>query len=189
MTGWPAEGAPPLCLDGDAAPVLDRTRRHRSTGSVSHTDVGRLLVPATCEVVFAALVDADAREHWLPPTGMTGRFDRFDARTGGGYRLVLTYDDPATPGKSGAATDVVDVRFTAVERPGLVVEEADFVSDDPALTGTMTMTWTLEPTTGGTLVTITATDVPDGIDSADHAVAFEATLRQLAAHVADQHAT
>ena len=153
---------------------------------MSHTDVGRLLVPATREAVHAALLDARARERWLPPSGMTGRFEWFDARAGGGYRLVLTYDDPTTPGKSGAATDVVDVRFTAVDPPSQVVEEADFVSADPALAGTMTMTWTLEPHADGTLVTITATDVPDGIDSADHAAAFEATLRQLAAYVAER---
>ena len=153
---------------------------------MSHTDTGHLLVPATRESLFAALVDADARERWLPPTGMTGRFTWFDARAGGGYRLVLTYADPATPGKSGAATDEVEVRFTAVEPPSRVVEEADFVSDDPAFAGTMTMTWALEPVDGGTLVTITATDVPDGIDSADHAVAFAATLRQLASYVSDQ---
>lgn len=151
---------------------------------MSHTDVGHRHVAAPRETVFAALLDADARAAWLPPTGMTGRISWFDPRPGGGYRMTLAYDDPATPGKSGDGTDVVVVRFTAVERPSRVVEEADFVSDDTAYAGTMTMTWTLEPEGAGTLVTITATDVPDGIDSADHAVAFEATLRQLAAHVA-----
>jgi len=153
---------------------------------VTHTDVGRLLVPAPREAIFAALVDGEARASWLPPTGMTGRLAWFDARPGGGYRLTLTYADPTTPGKSGGADDVVDVRFTVVEPPSRVVEEADFVSDDPAYAGTMTMTWTLEPEGASTLVTITATDVPDGIDSADHEVAFEATLRQLAAHVAQR---
>ncbi len=51
----------------------------------------------------------------------------------------------------------------------------------------MTLTWTLEPDGAGTLVTITATDVPDGIDNADHEAAFAATLRQLAAHVGATH--
>ena len=150
---------------------------------MSHTDVGRLLVPAPREAVFAALVDGDARASWLPPTGMTGRLEWFDPRPGGGYRMTLTYADPTRPGKSGGADDVVDVRFTVVDPPACIVEEADFGSEDAAYAGTMTMTWTLEPEGAGTLVTITATDVPDGIDSRDHAVAFEATLRQLAAHV------
>ncbi len=30
---------------------------------------------------------------WLPPQGMTARFERFDPRPGGSYRLVLTYLD------------------------------------------------------------------------------------------------
>ena len=138
--------------------------------------------PAT---VFAALVDADAREQWLPPTGMTGRFAWFDARPGGGYRMVLTYDDRSTSGKSEANTDVVEVRFTAIEAPHRVVEEAEFVSDDPAFAGTMTMTWSLEPDPRGTRVTVTATGVPDGISSADHQQAFASTLGNLAAFLED----
>ncbi len=139
---------------------------------------------ASPEVVFAALVDVDARTAWLPPAGMSARFEWFDPRPGGGYRLVLAYDDPAAPGKSGANTDVVEVRFTVVERPCRLVEEVDFVSDDPEFLGTMTMTWALEAVEAGTLVTITATEVPDGISSTVHVEAFASTLSNLNAYVA-----
>lgn len=145
---------------------------------MSHTDVGRRVVNASRAEVFAALVDEGARTVWLPPVGMSGRFDRFDARPGGGYRLTLTYDD-ASAGKTGEGTDVVEVRFVAVDEPHRLVEEADFVSDDPRFAGTMTLTWALEPVDDGTLVTITATDVPDGISSEDHAAAFASTLGNL----------
>ncbi len=150
---------------------------------MSHTDTGRKLLSAPPTAVFAALVDADARAQWLPPTGMSGRFEWFDARAGGGYRMVLTYDDLTIAGKSEDNADVVDARFTVVEAPHRVVEEADFVSDDPAFAGTMTMTWSLEPADAGTLVTVTATDVPDGIGSADHVQAFESTLGNLGAYL------
>ena len=150
---------------------------------MSHTDRARAVIEASPDEVFAALVDAGARAVWLPPAGMTGRFSWFDARPGGGYRLTLTYDDEATRGKSEDNTDVVEVRFTVVDAPREVVEEADFVSDDPALAGTMTMTWTLEPADGGTLVTITAYDVPDGVSSEDHVTAFESTLSNLDSYV------
>ena len=153
----------------------------RRFGAVSHTDRGSRVVAASPAEVFDALVDAEARTAWLPPRGMTGRFTWFDARPGGGYRLALAYDDPSTSGKSHDNTDVVEVRFTAVEEPREVVEEADFVSDDPAFAGTMTMTWSLEEVTAGTLVTITATDVPDGVSSADHTQAFASTLENLEA--------
>lgn len=146
-----------------------------------HTDTGRAVIAATPDEVFAALLDAEARAVWLPPTGMTGRFEWFDARPGGGYRMVLRYEDPTVPGKSEANTDITEVRFVAIEAPSRVVEEADFVADDPRFAGTMTMTWTVAPHPSGSLVTITATDVPDGIDSADHTTAFASTLANLEA--------
>ena len=59
------------------------------------TDTASRVVGAPTERVFAALVDREALLTWLPPSGMTGRFDRFDPRTGGSYRLVLTYHEPA----------------------------------------------------------------------------------------------
>jgi uncharacterized protein YndB with AHSA1/START domain len=150
---------------------------------VSHTDVGRAVVHASIDDVFAALVDEGARAAWLPPDGMSGRFSWFDARPGGGYRMTLTYDDDAVLGKTGVGTDVVEVRFVDVEAPHRLVEEADFVSDDPGLAGTMTMTWSLEPVGEGTLVVITATNVPDVISSQDHAVAFASTLDNLERYV------
>jgi uncharacterized protein YndB with AHSA1/START domain len=42
---------------------------------------------------FAALTDPKAVAVWLPPDGMTGRFEHFDARPRGSYRLVLTSAD------------------------------------------------------------------------------------------------
>ena len=150
---------------------------------MSHRDVGRATIDAPPSEVFAALVDAEARTVWLPPANMSGRFDWFDARPGGGYRLTLTYDDSATRGKSMDNADVVEVRFTVIDEPRQLVEEADFVADDPNLAGTMTLTWSLDPVGRGTLVTITATDVPDGIASKDHAAAFTSTLSNLEKYV------
>jgi uncharacterized protein YndB with AHSA1/START domain len=73
---------------------------------------------------------------------MTGTFERFDARPGGSYRLVLTYADAsASPGKATAATDIVESRFIDLVPGARVVQAVDFVSDDPAYAGTMTMTW------------------------------------------------
>jgi hypothetical protein len=39
---------------------------------------------------------------------MTGRFEHFDARPGGSYRLVLAYADAWAHGKSAADSGVVD---------------------------------------------------------------------------------
>ena len=94
---------------------------------------------------------------WLPPTGMTGRFERFDLRPGGSYRLVLTYaDTTGAPGKATAESDIVEARFVDVVPDVRVVQAVDFVSDDPAFAGTMTMTWEVVAVEGGTRVEITA---------------------------------
>ena len=114
---------------------------------------------------------------------MTARFERFDLRPGGSYRLVLTYTDAArSPGKSSAirtssrldTSKVTDVR---------VVQAVDFVSDDPAFAGTMTMTWEVSTVDGGTRVDITADDVPDGINEEDHAAGLASSLANLANYV------
>lgn len=139
--------------------------------------------------VFAALVDRDALLAWLPPAGMVGSFESFDARPGGGYRLVLRYGDGeggegAGRGKTSADSDVVNARFVEI-RPGeRVVQAVDFVSDDPRFAGTMTMTWSVVATgPASTRVDIVADDVPEGISAEDHAAGLSSSLANLAGFV------
>ena len=147
-------------------------------------DAASRIVAASPAQVYAALVDRDALEAWLPPEGMTGRFERFDPRPGGSYRLVLTYADAAGgPGKATADSDVVESRFVELVPGRRVVQEVDFVSDDPAVAGTMTMTWQVTAFDGGTRVDIIAEHVPEGISAEDHAVGLASSLANLAAFV------
>ena len=142
------------------------------------------MIAAPPDRVYAALIDPEALAIWLPPGGMTGRFERFDLRPGGSYRLVLTYaDDSGGPGKASAGTDIVDARFVDVVPGVRVVQEVDFVSDDPAFAGTMMMTWEVVAAEGGARVDITAADVPDGISADDHAVGLASSLANLATYV------
>jgi hypothetical protein len=72
------------------------------------TDRASRVMAAPPERVWAALVDPEALVAWLPPGGMTGRFEQFDARPGGTYRMVLTYSDASgAPGKASADSDIV----------------------------------------------------------------------------------
>jgi uncharacterized protein YndB with AHSA1/START domain len=88
---------------------------------MSRTDTAIRVISAPPDRVYAALTDPDALAVWLPPDGMTGRFEHFDARPGGSYRLVLTYADAsAARGKSAADSDVVDARFVEIV-PGMRV--------------------------------------------------------------------
>jgi uncharacterized protein YndB with AHSA1/START domain len=148
------------------------------------TDRASRVIAAAPERVFAAFVDQDALAAWLPPSGMTARFDRFDPRPGGSFRMILTYDDPSNArGKAAADSDIVEARFVDVVPHERIVQAVDFVSDDPAFAGTMTMTWTFTAFDGGTRVEITADDVPSGISAEDHAAGLAASLANLTDYV------
>jgi uncharacterized protein YndB with AHSA1/START domain len=113
---------------------------------------------------------------------MIGRFERFDARPGGSYRMVLTYSDAAgAPGKATVDSDIVEVRFVDIVPGQRIAHAVDFVSDDPAYAGTMTMTWEVTAVDAGTRVDIVAEDVPDGISAEDHAAGLASSLTNLAA--------
>ena len=113
---------------------------------------------------------------------MTGRFEHFDARPGGSYRLVLTYADASAArvrrrlrrGRRAVRRNVPGVR---------VVQQIEFVSEDPAFHGTMTMTWKVTAVDARSRVDIRAEDVPDGINAADHAAGLSSSLDNLAAYV------
>lgn len=148
---------------------------------MTRTDSASRLVRADRGRVFAALVDPEALTRWLPPRGMTGRFERFDARPGGSYRLVLTYEGvPTGGGKATPDSDVVEARFVDIVPGVRVVQSVDFVSDDPRFAGTMTMTWELSEEPGGTRVEVRAVDVPPGISAEEHAAGMRSSLANLA---------
>ena len=142
------------------------------------------VIAAPLERTWAALVDPEALLAWLPPGGMTGRFERFDARPGGSYRMVLTHHGASgAPGKATADSDIVEARFVDIVPGERVVQAVDFVSDNPAYAGTMIMTWEVTAADGGTRVDIVAKDVPDGISAEDHAAGLNSSLAKLAAYL------
>jgi hypothetical protein len=80
---------------------------------MARTDTASRVIAAPLDRVYAALVDPEALTAWLPPDGMSGRFERFDARPGGSYRLVLTYGDALSAcGKATADSDIVEARLS-----------------------------------------------------------------------------
>ena len=78
---------------------------------------------------------------------------------------------------------MVEARFVDIVPGERVVQAVDFVSDDPAYVGTMTMTWEVTAAGAGTRVDIVAEDVPDGISAEDHAAGLTSSLTNLAAYV------
>jgi uncharacterized protein YndB with AHSA1/START domain len=152
---------------------------------MARTDTASRVIASPPDRVYAALIDPQALTAWLPPDGMSGRFERFDARPGGSYRLVLTYPDASSTarGKATADSDIVEARFVDVVPGVRVVQAVEFVSDDPANAGTMTMTWELTAVDDGTRVDIRADDVPAGISAEDHAAGLASSLANLATYL------
>lgn len=146
------------------------------------TDRADLLIAATPEQIWAAQTDPDRLVRWLPPDDATMEALAFDPRPGGAYRLRLTFAE-TVEGKTEANTDEVNGRYVALEEPSRIVQEVDFVSDDTAFAGTMRMVWDHEAVRGGTRVTVTATNVPPGIDPSVHEAALGSSLAKLVAEV------
>lgn len=151
---------------------------------MTRKDAADRLIAAPPQRVYAALIDPDAWLAWLPPGGMTATIERFDARPGGLYRMVLRYrESSVSSGKTTADTDVVEGRFVDIVPGVRVVQAVDFVSDDPAYAGTMTMRWELTGVGEGTLVEIVADDVPSGVSAEDHAAGMASSLEKLAEYL------
>jgi uncharacterized protein YndB with AHSA1/START domain len=150
------------------------------------TDTASRLIAAEPAAIYRALTDAEAVAVWLPPANMTGEILAFEPRAGGEFHMVLTYRDldPGTHGKSGEDFDVVRGRFESLQPDREIVQSFVFESDDPAFAGTMRMTWSLDPNSGGTDVTIRCDNVPEGITEQDHAIALRSSLDNLANYVA-----
>ena len=151
------------------------------THSTGRRDRASRLIKASPRAIYEAFVTGEAVAKWLPPHGATMEVQTFEPRAGGRFRMTLTF--AGTPGKSTADTDVVVGRFVELVPPQRIVQAFEFDSPDPAFAGTMTMRWALDAAVGGTMVTVTAENVPSGISQADHQKGMASSLANLAAYV------
>ena len=139
------------------------------------------IIIASPHAIFRAFVDPEVVVKWRAPSGMNAKLLSFEPRVGGGYRMMLTYLDPATANpKSSADSDVIEARFVELVPDEMIVEAVRFEGDDPRFTGAMTITTTLVAVNGGTKVTFVADHVPAGISAADHKTGMESALKNLA---------
>jgi uncharacterized protein YndB with AHSA1/START domain len=140
-------------------------------------------IDAPRAAVYSALVDARAVARWMVPTGMTSHVHAFDVREGGGFRISLTYEAPTGAGKTTARTDTFHGRFVKLVPDELVVETAEFETDNPALRGEMTITITLADADGGNDLIAVHDDLPPGLSAADNETGWRSSLANLAALV------
>jgi len=155
------------------------------THSTGRRDTASRFIKASPRVIYGAFVTREVVAKWLPPQGATMEVQTFEPWVGGRFQMTLTF--LGIPGKSTANTDVVVGRFVELVPPERIVQAFEFASPDPAFAGTMTMRWALESTTGGTVVTVTAENIPSGISRTDHEKGMASSLASLAAYVEAQH--
>jgi len=137
-------------------------------------------VRAPRRAVYRALLDVEAIAAWRVPDGMSSHVHEFDPREGGSFRISLTYDTPGHAGKSAAHTDTYHGRFLRLVPDEQVTEEFEFETDDPDLSGTMTMTTTLTDASDGTDVLVRHEGVPDRVPAADNETGTRMALANLA---------
>jgi uncharacterized protein YndB with AHSA1/START domain len=143
-------------------------------------------IAAPRALVFRALLDPDAVTKWKVPDGMSATVHQFDAREGGAIRVSLTYHDATATGKSSPHTDTYRGRFTSIVPNERIVEEDEFETSDPALTGTMTSTITLSDAAGGTDLFAVHEGLPRGVQPKDNETGWRMALDKLAALVEGQ---
>ncbi len=143
-------------------------------------------VKAPPETVYHAFTDPAALAIWFAPGDMTARVHHFDLRIGGGYQMSLYYpleegrsEEPAR-GKTSDREDRYTARFIELIPPERIVEAITFDSDNPAFSGEMTMTVTLQVVDGGTMVSILFKDIPAGIRPEDNETGTRLSLEKLA---------
>ncbi len=138
-------------------------------------------IKAPRQRVYLTLLDADAIVKWKVPDGMTCEVHAFEAREGGTFRISLTYKDPSSAGKTTTHTDTYHGRFAKLVPNEQIIEVDEFESDDPALQGEMTITYTLADAAGGTDLFAVHEGLPAVVAPADNELGWQMSLRKLAA--------
>lgn len=140
-------------------------------------------VRAPRAVVYRLLLDRDAVQRWMVPDGMTSEVHTFEPHEGGAFRISLTYDMPTTAGKTTAQTDSFHGRFVRLVNDTEVVQAVEFETDDPALQGEMTITYSLADadTGGGTVLRGVHESLPPGVAPEENEHGWAMSMVKLAA--------
>jgi uncharacterized protein YndB with AHSA1/START domain len=140
-------------------------------------------IRASREEVYRALLDSEAVRQWMVPDHMSSRIHWFDAHEGGTFRITLTYDTPTETGKTTPQSDTFQGRFVELVPDERVVQVVEFESDDPAMAGEMTITYTLTGDDGGTDLVGVHENLPRGLSPAANEEGWRMSIDKLAALV------
>jgi uncharacterized protein YndB with AHSA1/START domain len=138
---------------------------------MSQTVTVRKMLPASCEEVFDAWLDADGMRTWMCPGLATGCEATLDARVGGQFRIVMT-----APG-----TTIVNTgEYRALERPARL--QFTWVSSRWANEETL-ITIDLSPRDGQCELVLTHERFPAEDSATQLQMGWGQMLEKLAAHL------
>lgn len=138
-------------------------------------------IRAPRSAVYRALLDPDAVQQWMVPDGMTSHIHQYEPHEGGAFRISLTYDAPTDTGKTDAQTDTYHGRFARLVPDTEVVQVVEFETDDPAMQGEMTITYSLaDAPGGGTDLVGLHENVPAGVRPEDNELGWTMSTAKLA---------
>jgi len=137
--------------------------------------------------VYRALLDPESVQDWMVPDEMTSRVHSFEAREGGTFRISLTYDRPTSAGKTSPRTDSFHGRFVRLVPDTEVVQTVEFETNDTAMQGEMTITYTLADAESGTDLVGLHEHLPPGVAPADNELGWSMSLDKLARLVERDH--
>ena len=143
----------------------------------------RQYIDAPPSAVYRALLDPTAVQRWMVPDEMSSTVHEFDARPGGTFRISLTYDDPTRAGKTSGSTDSFGGRFARLVPDREVVQSIVFESDDAARRTEMTVSYLIDPSGSGAMVTGIHENLPASVDPAQNELGWRMSLAKLAALV------
>ena len=138
-------------------------------------------IHATPDQIYRLLIDRDAVQQWRVPDGMSSHVHTFEPKAGGAFRVSLTYNSPDSSGKTSAHTDTYHGHFVSLIPNSKVVEVMEFETNDPAMAGEMTITYTLTPSENGTDLVAVHEGLPEGVSEDDNELGWKMSLNKLTA--------
>ncbi|MBB5751600.1 SRPBCC family protein [Prosthecomicrobium pneumaticum] len=123
------------------------------------------------EKLYRAFVEPDALAQWLPPNGFVCTVHHVEPHVGGTFRMSFrNFTNGESHAFGGEYLELV---------PGERLRYTDRF-DDPALSGTITVTVTLKAVSVGTELTIVQEGIPDVIPPEACYLGWQQSLRNLA---------
>lgn len=134
------------------------------------------VIEAPPERVYDAFLDPDDLATWLPPTGFHAEVHELEPEEGGMFRITFTGETEELADYSHSFHGTY-MELSPGER---IVHTDEFETDEPGMTGEMTVAVTFEAVSDGTKVTVLQDGIPEAVSPDDANAGWTDSLENLA---------